>query len=94
MILDIASGTAPTRNLRRSQRWSEAQFTDQQMTDGLIVRAVVCPLQSGGWQWTVSSLDRFGGEVISVGVETSAAKARLTAASEIEKCIEDPIERT
>jgi hypothetical protein len=71
--------------------WSVAEFLDTPLADGLILRALVCRLGAGKWQWSISSMGVGIGELISMGVESSAAGARLTAASEIEKCLDNAI---
>jgi len=68
--------------------WSAAEMLDAQLADEQMLRAIVCRLGAHRWQWTVSSLDRDRGELISVGIERTAAAARHTATVEITKCLE------
>ena len=70
--------------------WSAAEFLDTAYENGLMLRAVICRLGPGQWQWSVMTLANDRGELISTGMERSIANARQTAASEIEKCIQDP----
>jgi hypothetical protein len=72
--------------------WSAAEFLDTPYTDGLMLRALVCRLTPGKWQWSVMSIDGGrGGELIGIGTEGSLAEARATAASELDKCMRDPL---
>jgi hypothetical protein len=87
MAVDIApraSGGA------RLSEWSAAEFADTLFADGLVLRALICRLGVGEWQWSISSLDGDRGELICIGTEKSSAKARRTVASEMAKCLEDP----
>jgi len=74
------------------QIWSSAQFMDWQFPGGITLRALVCPLEGGKWQWSVISFDGIRGEVIGVGIEQSADGARLIAVSEVAKCLSAPPE--
>ena len=74
-----------------SHAWSSAKFFDEPLGDGFTLRALVCPIEGGRWQWSISSFDGVRGELISTGIETSAARARRMATSEIAKCVEDPL---
>jgi hypothetical protein len=67
--------------------WSDAEVLDVPIPDGIMLRAVACPLAPGKWQWSVMAVDGDRGELISIGIEDNAAAARLTAISEIEKCV-------
>jgi hypothetical protein len=71
--------------------WSAAEFLDTPHADGLILRALVCRLGAGKWQWSISSLDGGNGALICAGFEKTIAEARETAASELIKCLENPI---
>ena len=72
--------------------WSAAEFLDAPCAGGFVIRALVCPLEDGVWQWSVISFDTDDrGELISSGSENSATAARRMAASEIAKCVENPI---
>jgi hypothetical protein len=83
---------APQADLPQPHIWSSAEFVDRQFPGGITLRALVCPLEGGKWQWSVISLDGTRGEVIGVGIEQSAAEARLIAVSEVAKCFSDPLE--
>ncbi len=83
MIVNITPRTTET------DRWSTAEFIDHNLPGGLTLRALVCPLASGEWQWSISSLDGTRGELICTGIERSSADARLTAVAEIAKCLTD-----
>jgi hypothetical protein len=71
--------------------WSAAEFLDMPLADGNILRALVCRLGAGRWQWSISSMHADSGELISIGVENSVAAARRVAASEIEKCLDSAV---
>lgn len=68
--------------------WSAAEVLDAPFADDQMLRAIVCRLGAHRWQWSVSSLDRDRGELISLGIEKTAAAARRTATDEIAKCLE------
>ena len=68
--------------------WSAAEVLDAPLAADQTLRAMVCRLGAHRWQWSVSSLDHDRGELISVGVERTAAAARHTATVEITKCLE------
>jgi hypothetical protein len=72
--------------------WSAAEVFDTPSSDGHTLRALVCRLGAGKWQWSVSSLDSDRGELISTGLEKSLAAARATATAEIAKCLDDPLD--
>jgi len=83
---------APSRTTALdSAAWSEAQIFDTQITPDLTVRALVCRLPAGSWQWCISSIDGDGGAMISLGVERTAAAARRVAADEVAKSLENAI---
>ena len=90
MVVDTASSAARAIDADLSE-WSAAEFIDAPLADGLVLRALVCRLGAGRWQWSISSLEGDSGELICVGIESSVAGARRTAASEIVKCLENPI---
>lgn len=70
--------------------WSAAEYLDTPFSDGLVLRALICRLESGRWQWCIMSIRAEGGEVIGLGSERTVEKARQTAAAELDKCIRDP----
>lgn len=70
--------------------WSAAEFLDTPYGGGLLLRAVICRLAPGRWQWSIMAIENDRGELIAIGTERCVAEARRTAASEIEKCIHDP----
>lgn len=81
-------------DLDKTLVWTHAEFLDEYLPDGLILRALVCPFGDGEWQWTISSLEGLSrGELISAGFEKSVAAARLVATSEIAKCLDNVIPR-
>jgi len=86
--MSIAEAPAATEFALPS--WAAAEFLDTPYTDGLMLRAVICRLAARRWQWMVMSIAEERGEVISLGTAASVSAARRTAASEIEKCIQDP----
>jgi hypothetical protein len=71
--------------------WSAAEVLDVPYADRAVLRAVTCQLGPGKWQVLVLYLDATGGEVISSIVSKTAAEAREIAASELDKCIRDPL---
>lgn len=88
-MLDLAD-PARADDLPLSE-WSAAEVLNAPLADDQMLRAVVCRLDAHRWQWSVCSLDRDHGELISIGTERTAAAARQTAADEIAKCLESPI---
>jgi hypothetical protein len=90
VTVDIMSrATLPENpNLAAPRAWSNAEFFDLHLPDGLVLRALVCPLD-GEWQWTISTLEQDRGALISVGIAKTAATARCVANAEIAKCLED-----
>jgi hypothetical protein len=89
MILDMEA-TAPAVRIAVPQ-WSAAEILDTPLPDNTTLRALVCRLSAGRWQWSILSLGRDCGELICSGIEHSAIAARETVAAEIVKCLEDPI---
>jgi hypothetical protein len=89
MTVEVAAVTAPELAY---PEWSAAEILDTQLTDDQLLRAVVCRQAAGEWHWSVSSLDRDRGELISAGIERSAAAARTMAAAEIAKCLESALD--
>lgn len=87
-MLDLAD-PARADDLPLSE-WSAAEVLDAPFADDQMLRAIVCRLGAHRWQWSVCSLDRDRGELISIGTERTAAGARQTAADEIAKCLESP----
>jgi len=82
--MDIREATQSTAfNL---PQWSAAEVLDVPF-DGLVLRALVCRLAPGKWQWSVMSIDRDWGELIGIGNEGSQAQASATAACEIDSAI-------
>jgi hypothetical protein len=71
-------------------QWAAAELLDIPYADGLLLRAVICRLSAGKWQWSVMSIGDDCGELIGLGLENSGAAARQTVASEIDKCIRGP----
>jgi hypothetical protein len=71
--------------------WLPAELQDLPLGDGSILRALICRLGAGKWQWSISSLDGESGELICTGVERTSARARQTVASELTKCLENAI---
>jgi hypothetical protein len=81
---------APETTTFTLPQWSAAEFLDMPYIDGLTLRALICRQTQRKWQWSVMSIDGERGELISIGSEDSLARARATAASELDKCIRDP----
>jgi hypothetical protein len=71
--------------------WSAAEFLDTPLDGDLTLRALVCRLGAGKWQWSISSLDGERGELISIGIKKSADAARQMAIIEIVKCLENAL---
>jgi hypothetical protein len=90
MILDLETSSRPVGV--DLAEWSPAEVLDTALPDGLTLRALVRQLGVGKWQWSVSSLDRDHGELISIGLERSAGAARATATSEIAKCLDNAVD--
>ena len=90
MIVDIE--TSPRAADLRTTEWSAAEFLDAPFSGATKLRALICRLGPGKWQWIIMSLDNHGGELIASGVETDVSAARTRAASEITKCLESPYE--
>ena len=72
--------------------WSAAEVLDTPFSDGLMLRALVCRLGAGKWQWSITSLDGDRGELIGIGLEKSLAAARAMATMEITKCLDNPLD--
>ncbi|HEV2186357.1 MAG TPA: hypothetical protein VGR70_04075 [Stellaceae bacterium] len=89
MTVDVTSVTAPELNL---PEWAAAEILDMPVADEEVLRAVIYRAGAGKWHWSVSSLGSERGELISAGIERSAAAARTTATSEIAKCIESALD--
>jgi hypothetical protein len=90
MIVDI--DTARRAANLDSLEWSAAQVCDTPFAGGLTLRAMVCRLATGNWQWSVISLAGDQGELISNGTTNSAAAAQRMAMDEVAKCLGDPLE--
>jgi hypothetical protein len=71
-------------------QWSAAEFLDMPYADGLVLRALICRLGAGKWQWSITSIDGDRGELIGIGTDKTVMEARSSAASELDKCIRDP----
>lgn len=84
MIVDEALVTIAAPDL---PEWSAAEILEVPLADELVLRAVVCRMQSGQWRWTVGSRGPELGELISTGVESSPVAARSMAKSELSKCL-------
>jgi hypothetical protein len=91
MSIIEAPVSAPSATEFALPSWTVAEFLDTPYADGLMLRAVICRLGPGRWQWSVMSIEDDRGEVISLGTEASIGAARRTAAGEIEKCIQDAL---
>jgi hypothetical protein len=91
MIVDTIprAALAPTPDLAAPRAWSDAEFFDEHLPDGFVLRALVCLREGGEFHWTVSFLEQDRGELISAGVEKTAALARRAATAEIAKCLEN-----
>ena len=90
MILDIEQ---PRRAIDLAlPQWSAAEVLDTPFSDNLTLRALVCRLAAGRWQWSILSIDGEHGELISIGVAPSLSAARIAATSEITKCVENALE--
>jgi hypothetical protein len=72
-------------------QWAVAELLDIPYADGSLLRAVICRISFGKWQWSVMSISGDSGELIGLGRENSVAAARQTVASEIDKCIHSPL---
>ena len=72
--------------------WSAAEVLDTPFSDDLTLRALVCRLSAGKWQWSIISLSGDRGELIGAGLEKSLAAARATATAEIAKCLDNPLD--
>ena len=71
--------------------WAPAEFLDTPFDDETVLRATICQLGASRWQWTIMSMGKNHGELISSGIERGVSAARQAAASEIEKCLQDPL---
>lgn len=81
----------PTATAFTLPRWSAAEFLDTPYADRLLLRAVICRLGPARWQWSIMSIGKDSGELISQGTERTVVEARQTAAAEIDMCIRDPL---
>src|SRR5258708_2934005 len=87
MIVDvIPAAQAPQLDL---SEWSAAEFLDVELSDGLVLRTLICRLAARRWQWSISSIDGDRGDLICAGIGNSVIAARRTATSELAKCVED-----
>ena len=72
--------------------WSAAEVLDAPVADDQTLRALVVRFGAHKWQWSVSSLDGDErGELISAGIEKTAAAAREMATVEIAKCFDSAL---
>jgi hypothetical protein len=90
IAMSIEAASHPAIDVGLSD-WSAAEFLDTLLGDGLILRALVCRLGAGKWQWSISSMAGDSGELICRGIEITSARAREMAAAEVIKCLDDPI---
>jgi len=90
MIVDLEM--SPRSVYTDPVEWLAAEVLDTPSSDGRMLRALVCRLAAGKWQWSISSLDSDRGELISTGLEESLASARATATAEIGKCLDSPLD--
>lgn len=72
-------------------QWAAAEFLDVPYAEGPVLRALICRLSAGRWQWSIMTVGDDSGEIISTGTERSVTGARQAAASEIDKCIHNPL---
>jgi hypothetical protein len=71
--------------------WSAAEFLDMPAS-GLVLRAMICRVGDGKWQWSIMSIEGDSeGRLICAGLEKTIGDARLTAAAELDNCIHDPM---
>jgi len=89
MTVDVTTVTMPGLSL---PEWSAAEILDMPVADEEVLRAVIYRAGAGKWHWSISALGLERGELISAGIERSAAAARTTATSEIAKCIESALD--
>ena len=89
MTAELAVIAEPELDL---SKWSAAEILDTALAGESLLRATVCRLAAGEWQWSISSLDGSRGELISSGIERNAAAARMMASSEIAKCLESALD--
>lgn len=76
----------------RLPQWAAAEFLEvPYAADGPLLRAIICRLGAGRWQWSIMAMGEESGELISAGTATSVSGARQAAASEIDKCIHNPL---
>jgi hypothetical protein len=91
MIVDLDHPSSRAAELDLPE-WSAAEVLDTPVSGNVKLRALVCRLGAGRWQWSISSIDGERGELISTGMEKNVAAARQMAMSEIAKCLESPLE--
>ena len=89
MIIDLER--RPQTTGMSLPEWAAAEVLDTPLADDSLLRAVICRLAAGKWQWSILSIEAERGALISSGVEKSIAAARQAATCEIAKCIEDPL---
>lgn len=89
-MLDLVS-PAQTSDLDLSA-WSSAEVLDTPLAEDHTLRAIVLRLGAHKWQWSISSMDSDErGELISAGIEKTAAAAREMATVEIAKCFDSAL---
>lgn len=88
--MEVNQATARAAGFSLPQ-WAAAEFLDVPYAEGPVLRAVICRLSTGRWQWSVMTVGEDSGEIISTGMERSVSGARQAAASEIDKCIHNPL---
>lgn len=73
-------------------RWSAAEVLDTLLSEDLTLRALIFRQSAARWEWSVMSIEGERGELIASGVERSLNAARMTANSEITKCVENALD--
>jgi hypothetical protein len=72
--------------------WVPAEVLDAPLPSDQTLRALVLCLGAHRWQWSINSLDGDErGQLISAGIEKTAAAARKMATVEIAKCLESAL---
>ena len=89
MALDLTTLAAPELGL---PKWAAAEILDMPVAEEEFLRAVIHRMDAGKWHWSISSQGMERGELISSGIEESAAAARAMAISEIAKCVESALD--
>lgn len=90
MIVDIEH---PSRGVDLAlPQWSAAEVLETSLSGNLVLRAIICRQSAAQWHWSVLSIEGDRGELISAGIEKSLGAARITATTEITKCVENALE--